>query len=182
MFRRIALDVQHMGKPHRPYDRGASCAGYYEADLVLRYAGLAYQQLVAKRYEVFLLTSGRYSERHEWVNKHGVELYLACHLNAGGGSYSLVEYYYDAGQKTREIASVFADCFRRVLGTSNAKVWEIPKGGRGAVCLEGTRPSALLLEPLFIDNTVHFELVVHQPELVAKAIVRAIEEYNSRLL
>jgi N-acetylmuramoyl-L-alanine amidase len=178
MLKRIVLDVQHMGKPNKPADRGASHNGYQEADLALNYATLAFQELTTKGYETFLITSGTYAERHVWVNRHGIDLYLACHLNAGGGRYSLVEHYYDAGQRTREIAKIMAENFKTVLGTSAGKVWEIPKDGRGAVCLSGTRPSALLLEPLFIDNPQHQIIAVERPHLIAQAIIETISNYN----
>ncbi len=90
MIKRISIDVQHMGKPTNPADRGASYGKYQEANLVLKYASLAFQELTAKGYEAFLITSGTYTERHDWINRHGIDLYLACHLNAGGGRYSLV--------------------------------------------------------------------------------------------
>ena len=178
MFKRVVLDVQHLGKPNKPADRGASYGGYQEADLVLKYATLAFQELTARGYETFLITSGTYAERHAWVNKHGIDLYLACHLNAGGGSYSLVEFYYDAGRRTREIAKIMADNFKAILGTSDGKVWEIAKDGRGAVCLKNTRPSAMLLEPLFIDNEKHLQIAVENPELIAKAMVETIVGYS----
>jgi N-acetylmuramoyl-L-alanine amidase len=178
MIKRIAVDTQHMGKPHKPADRGGSYNGYQEAYLALRYATLVFQELTSKGYEAFLITSGTYTERHAWINKHNIDLYLACHLNAGGGRYSLVEHYYDAGRRTREIAKIMAENFKTILNTSDGKVWEIPKGGRGAVCLSGTRPSALLLEPLFIDNDRHLHIAVSQPKLIAEAIIKTIESYN----
>jgi len=180
MFKRIGIDVQHLGKVNKPFDRGASHGGYNEADLVLKYATLTFQELTRQGYEVFLITSGTYAERHDWINRHGIDLYLACHLNAGGGRYSLVEYYHDAGQRTREIARIMADNFRTILGTSAAKIWEIPKDGRGAACLKGTRPSALLLEPLFIDNEAHLSIAVNKPELIANTIIKTVESYNGR--
>jgi N-acetylmuramoyl-L-alanine amidase len=78
----------------------------------------------------------------------------------------------------REIAKIMADNFKTILKTSAGKVWEIPKDGRGTVCLKGTRPSALLLEPLFIDNDEHLKISVNKPELIAKSIVKTIESYN----
>jgi N-acetylmuramoyl-L-alanine amidase len=178
MFKRIGIDVQHCGKPGKPFDRGATYGGYQEADLVLKYATLTFQELTDKGYEAFLITSGSYAERHAWVNKHGIDLYLACHLNAGGGRYSLVEYCWNAGHKTREIAKIMADNFKTILGTSAAKVWEISKDGRGATCLKNTRPSALLLEPLFIDNDKHLQVAVNQPELIVEAIIKTIETHT----
>ncbi len=178
MFKRIAIDVQHMGKVNKPFDRGASHGGYQEADLVLKYATLAFQELTRKGYEAFLITSGTYAERHEWINRHGIDLYFACHLNAGGGRYSLVEYYYDASQRTRAIAKIMADNLKAILGTSAAKIWEIAKDGRGAACLKNTRPSALLIEPLFIDNEEHLNIAAEKPELIAKAIVQSVADTN----
>jgi N-acetylmuramoyl-L-alanine amidase len=167
-----------MGKPNKPFDRGASNNGYQEADLAMSYATLAFQELTSKGYEAFLITSGTYAERHDWINRHAIDLYLACHLNAGGGRYSLIEHYYDAGQRTREIAKIMADNFKSILGTSSGKVWEIAKNGRGATCLKETRPSALLLEPLFVDNDSHLHIAVNQPEQIAQAIVETISSFN----
>ena len=180
MFKRVAIDVQHMGKPHKPLDRGASYQGYQEADLVLKYATLTFQELTRKGYEAFLITSGSYTERHDWINKHGIDLYLACHLNAGGGSYSLVEYCWNAGEKTKKLAHIMADNFKNTLGTSAAKVWEIAKGGRGESCIKNTRPSALLLEPVFLDVRSHLHIATVQPELIARAIAKTIEFYGRR--
>jgi N-acetylmuramoyl-L-alanine amidase len=129
-------------------------------------------------YEVFLITSGTYKERHDWVNKHGIELYLACHLNAGGGSYSLVEHYYDAGPRTRKLAKMMSRSFCSHLGTAKGRVFEIERGERGSVCLSGTRPSALLLEPLFLDDPAHEQIILNDGKRIADALVAAIEEYN----
>ena len=107
-----------------------------------------------------------------------IELYLACHLNAGGGKYSLVEYCYNAGQLTREIAKIMADNFKSRLGTSEGKVIEIPQGGRGEVCIEATRPPALIMEPLFMDNDTHLHIAVEKYDAIAMAIVGAVKSYN----
>ncbi len=178
MLKRIVLDVQHIGQPQKPMDRGACYKEFREADLTLKYAALAFQQLTGLGYETFLVTSGTYQERHEWINRHDIELYLACHLNAGGGRYSLVEYCYNARQPTREIAKIMADSFKSSLGTSEGKVIEIPKGGRGEICIENTRPSALILEPMFIDNDTHLRIAVEKPEAIAMAIVETVKSYN----
>ena len=75
MLKRIVLDVQHSGQPHKPHDRGACYKEFREADLTLKYAALAFQQLTNLGYEAFLVTSGTYQERHEWINRHDIELH-----------------------------------------------------------------------------------------------------------
>jgi N-acetylmuramoyl-L-alanine amidase len=169
-----------MGQPNKALDRGAASGGYNETDLALKYASIAFMDLTSKGYETFLITSGTYDERHKWINKYHIHLYLACHINAGGGRYSLVEHYYDAGQRTREIAGIMAGNFKDALSTSQGKVVEIKKDERGAVCLKNTKPSALLLEPLFIDNEDHRRIAVERPGLIADAITKTIESYNNK--
>lgn len=54
MIKRIVLDVQHLGQPQKPNDRGACYKEFRETDLALEYAILAFQQLTGTGYETFL--------------------------------------------------------------------------------------------------------------------------------
>lgn len=187
MIDTVILDVQHMGQPHKPFARGAQTDGKYEADLALRYAICTRERFLLAGYKTFLVCHGAYEERHFWANvscNTRTSLYVACHLNAGGGKYPLVEYYCDAGERTRRIAKFIAFKFSDKLVSPNeascfsqAQVWQIAHKARGWVCLSGTKMSAVLVEPLFVDNPAHMK-IAEKPFVIASAIFEAVEEFN----
>lgn len=186
----VFLDIGHMGKPGKPLDRGASFEGDFESALCMTYALFAEGMFLRAGYEVFLLCYGEYATRKQSANRITANnprtaLYLSCHLNAGSGNYSLVEHYYDATEQTRRIADIVVSHFRQKLGTKYPSmsfaaggVKELSKGERGAVCLKETNMSALILEPLFIDNPEHLLLARGHSFEIARAIFDAVEEFN----
>lgn len=179
----IVLDVQHMGKPHRPDDRGAVSANSdYESDLALKYALCIRTRFMKEGFKTFLMTHGTYQERHVWANTYcdsKTSLYLACHINAGGGSYPLIEHTETAMEQTRAIAKLIAKKFDDLSQDyfSPAQIWKIAKKERGWGCISDTNMSALLLEPLFIDNSYHLE-VAKKPWSIATVIFEAVKEFN----
>jgi N-acetylmuramoyl-L-alanine amidase len=187
----IILDVGHAGKPSKPLDRGCSYEGIYESDVTLQYAIFIRERFLLKEYNTFLITSGHYSERIRWANKHcdpKSSFYLSCHLNAASGHkgrYSLVEHYYDATEQTRQLAEHIATQFHQILETEYPSmsyapggVREIEKGGRGSVCLKNTNMSALLIEPFFLDNPEHVAKYYKRLATVARAVFNGVEEFN----
>jgi N-acetylmuramoyl-L-alanine amidase len=105
------LDLQHRGKPGSN-DLGASHdldgdgvveAMEHEANLTPIYAAAARSKLEAMGAEVLVLDSGWYATRHKAAGKAAAEhagaaVYVACHLNAGGGDYGLVCHDYRSGR------------------------------------------------------------------------------------
>ena len=88
------LDVQHIGKPGKA-DRGATTSELVEADLAWAYRAAARDALEAAGVECLLLSWGWYSDRHAYTRAAakavtGKAVYVACHVNAGGGAYGLV--------------------------------------------------------------------------------------------
>lgn len=179
-FKRIVISVDHMGKPHRPFDRGAVYGNLIEADLCLEYANIAARSLTALGIETFLRTSDYYGQRAAFANQINADLYLSCHLNSFRSlprvHYSLVEISQYAGQITRSFAQHIAGVFEDKLPVDESKVWEIKKGGRGWTCIDRVRAPALLFEPLFINCMG--SLVTKDMVLVGEAIAEAVEGFN----
>jgi hypothetical protein len=120
----VILDRQHAGKPGKN-DRGASVEldgrTVYEVDLTRAYIEAATDLLNAEGHAVYVLEDGWYSARHaracEIARENPDEriAYVACHINAGGGSYGLV--LHDARSRGgHALAEAVADA----LGTDNA--------------------------------------------------------------
>jgi hypothetical protein len=114
----IVLDVQHQLRTGiHAHDQGARFGIVTEVELANRYAFAAASRLVTRGYRVYTNVpgwpprldlsvvgtlgvpklAGSYAERAELVADMGVAVYIACHINAGGGSYSLAEVVCDDG-------------------------------------------------------------------------------------
>ncbi len=184
----IILDVAHAGKPSKPQDRGCHHDGIYESDVALQYVLFIRERFFVSDYKVFLITSGEYTERRLWANKNcpaATSLYLSCHLNAGNGRYSLVEYHHDARDQTKRLAEYIATEFHQILNTEYPDMSYAPGGvrgierfGRGSICLRNTRMSALLIEPFFLDNPEHLKLHYKKLASIASAVYNGVEEFN----
>lgn len=178
----VICDRQHAGKPDRgpgagrPEDMGAVMHGAadarYEADITLAYITEAAALLRAAGAVVHVIdpltTPPRlsYVARHERAksvaraNPDRPVLYLACHMNAGGGDYALCQHdeRSKAGRRAADaIGAALADRLpvSRVLIRPTSGDWS-----RGAPCIAGiyTGPAnicAVLVEPLFLDRPEH---------------------------
>jgi len=152
----VVLDVQHLGKKSKPNDLGAVCRGITEALYNLDIAHILRGEL--KDYEVIILVEDLkqrmdYSERHQCVEKIKPDLYIAMHLNAGGGSYSLFGYIND---KSKRACEALAKAINTVYGNKRVvKVVKYTKGMRGYICISGVSCCpAILSEPLFVEETI----------------------------
>jgi hypothetical protein len=95
----VILDRQHHGKPNKS-DKGARTEldgrTVHEVDLTHDYIEAASALLLAEGHAVYVLDHGWYSARHaracEIARENPDEriAYVACHINAGSGSYGLV--------------------------------------------------------------------------------------------
>jgi N-acetylmuramoyl-L-alanine amidase len=161
---RVAVDVQHLYKTSNPLDRGASfelVGGLHldEAQAVTTYAQALCAWLTARGAAV--LTNhpavpelvGSYYRRLKEAEKWPADAYLACHLDAGNGSYALVEYV--AGSAglplATRIGSRLTDDFPEIL---SSKAVALTRQARGFACIDGfpTDRAAVLVEPFFGDN------------------------------
>lgn len=165
----VVLDVQHAfrGFPHAK-DRGARFvdalgAVYWEADLATRYAAAAAAHLIAAGVEVRTqshdlpnLLRGPYSRRASEAAQLGADLYVACHVNAGGGRYARFPWHtLPSLDFARAIASQLGSDLRPPL--SGVQTPQIRRGERGFVCIGLVKPPtlAVLCEPYFGDTPAH---------------------------
>ena len=163
---RVAVDVQHLYRTDKPHDRGtvftlpgglhvtegAAATGYALA-LSARLRAWGAAVLTNAQGGGFLV--GTYHERNRQADAWGAHCYLACHVNAGGGSYALAEYLCDAPPETRTLAELV---MRPLVASMPlilvAEHHPLVAGARGRICIEGGHPimSAVILEPFFGDT------------------------------
>ncbi len=179
---KIVLDVQHMGKPHNPLDRGAVCGDLIEANLCLEYASIAYKTLTVLGHHPFLLTHGYYGQRAAFANQIGTDLYLALHLNSAAKPpkthYALVEISEYAWQTTFHFAQHLANIFGQKLPVAANQVGEIWKNQRGWSCINRVAAPALILEPCFINHSDSRDLLLHESWKISAGIVGAIKTFD----
>jgi hypothetical protein len=102
----VFIDRQHAGQAHRISARGASVdingdgkitKDEQEAHWTGYISLMLEMQLLKMGYKVIPISDGKYSERHARVNEYSsmfneTTVYLAMHLNAGGGHYGSMFY------------------------------------------------------------------------------------------
>lgn len=196
----VAVDVQHLFRQW-PYQRDRGAAFRFsvgivpEADLSTMYAREIVSLLSSSG--VTVVTNcpppisgfpanvplehgarfvGTYTQRGRYAAERGCQLFLACHVNAGGGRYALVGAMAGssiANVRARLVAGMIAGELRTLPGIHGAQVkalhrWDPPRVGpdanqplrfeRGAICIAGAAARgvpAVLLEPFFGDNPEH---------------------------
>jgi N-acetylmuramoyl-L-alanine amidase len=195
----VALDIGHRNKPARPRDRGAgrdlSGTGRIERHewedwIVAEYFALTRGLLEEQGVDVIDGFSGTYRQRNQWADEMRCDVYLAGHINAGGGIHGLVAHDHRAprGGGARTLASFMADEWRRRLGLGRVRVVEAgphgsPSEQRLFNLIRHVRAPALVLEPLFIDgHASRLTDDVRQQTLmsVAEGIVAALLAVQAR--
>ena len=177
---RVAVDVQHLYKTASSGDRGAEfvLAGFpglhlSEATAVTVYAQALVAWLTARGAAVLTnspaaqtLVGGYYGRQKE-AERWQADAYLACHLNAGNGSYAMVEYATGSGglPLATRIGAHLTDTFPEIL---SYKAVSLAPVARGFVCIGGfpTARAAVLVAPFFGDNARQQALLT-TPKLVA---------------
>jgi N-acetylmuramoyl-L-alanine amidase len=160
----VAIDVQHLYRPNHPRDRGtvfrlADGTTVTEAALATQYAQAAAEYLTARGALVLVNQPaigelvGFYSARNRFARVHGAHAYLACHVNAGRGSYAALEHL-DGVTVAARLASWIGSALSGFPSILNARNLALRHGERGAVCIEACGPAmaALVVEPFFGDN------------------------------
>lgn len=162
---RAVVDVQHLYRTGlHAHDRGtvyalANGTHIAEADAAIIYAAALTAWLKARGASVLTndpvtgALTGPYSRRNLLACQWGADCYLACHLNAGGGSYAALEYM--AGTSGDALASSIG---RQIVNDfpliGRSRSLALNHGQRGAVCIEGVlgHRAAVILEPFFGDT------------------------------
>jgi len=192
---RVAVDVQHLFRPTpRAQDRGAryvlaaSGAHVNEADLVLLYAQSLSTALERGGAQVLtnrpttLTLVGTYGDRNLAAASWGAHAYLACHMNAGGGSYARTEHM--SMSPGAELGVAIGWRLTRAFHVIRFKpadhVVALHWADRGAVCIRAcpARVAAVIVEPCFGDNPAHQPLLL-APKLaqMGEAIAQGVADW-----
>lgn len=172
----VILSRDHVGKPGH-HDMGATFdlnknkvieITEQEAMLTGYIALAAEQRLRELGHAVIPISDGWYYQRHSRANTHAMEfpgeksVYVALHLNAGGGDYGSVFHHYSS-----KPGRIMADYIADELSTecpelTRTKVWGAAPGGTWDNAWNTIRgvgkPIALVYEPAFMDNPDHAPL------------------------
>jgi len=169
---RVVVDVQHVYRtglhardqgsvytlPNGSHVAEAALSGTYAAALVaaLRARSAAVLTNVPTRGVLV----GPYERRNREANAFDAHAYLACHVNAGGGTYGAAEYMVGGGGQplAQRIGLAVTATFPEVRGW---KCVPLMDGQRGAVCIQAVdaRRVALILEPFFGDCPAHVSMM-----------------------
>lgn len=185
---RVAVDVQHLWKPP-PHDRDrgarytlANGTHWNETDAALAYAQALVTGLRGRGARVLTnLTGGAmtgyYTARNTVAQQWGVNAYLACHVNAGGGGYTLTEHLGPGEELAARIANRLVLDFPAL---TRAEVRTLHVGERGAICIDhcGAAVAAVILEPFFGDAPIH-QSMLSAPRLagLGESIAVAVSDW-----
>ena len=196
---RIGLSIDHIGRDgRRRRDQGATFdedgdghADYHEARLTWRIVESAWQTAHDRGHEVFIFADGDYADRHDRANALDLDCYIACHINAGGGSYAA--FFHDPQTApgggdvlARQLARTWGVTASPILGRSleakaiSAKghTWRNPrytirglKNGVVGVCAEW----------FFLDNRDHRNAFANTAALMkaGAALIDGIEAWHA---
>jgi N-acetylmuramoyl-L-alanine amidase len=192
----IYIDVQHIGKPNRTRDMGASIGDapeQTEAYWTSLYAFYMEMHLRSLGYAVFRLSDGTYRSRHERVNLYedtiagdGPSVYIACHINAGGGRGSYGAMFYDyRSTNGSNLADAISETMQALPHLATVK--KIPADPsdwtRNAYhTIKGVnRPVSICAEPFFIDNELHQEyMTLDMIKLIGREMANGIHLWYTR--
>ena len=166
----IFIDRQHAGKPSKVDDRGASVdinqdgqisSDEQEAHWTGYLSLMLEKRLLDLGHHVIPISDGSYTERHIRVNDYSGRfddikmVYLAMHLNAGGGDYGAF-FHHHLSTQGKELAAALASNLGRVITVKKQKViaakpddWT--KNAWHTIKNVG-KPIAICCEPIFMDT------------------------------
>jgi len=170
----IFLDRQHAGKPKRVSDRGAGqdingdgLISWAEKEAI--WTGKLSLELeillLELGYNVIPISDGSYAERHKRVNNYAIgsldSIYLALHLNAGGGDYGSFFYHHSSVNGKQLAEEISLELQKNIQLLKRVK----PISCQGTdwtknayYTIKGVgRPVAICCEPIFMDT--HQELL-----------------------
>tara|TARA_R110002020_G_scaffold95554_5_gene229199 strand:+ start:6345 stop:6920 length:576 start_codon:yes stop_codon:yes gene_type:complete len=190
----IYIDIQHIGKPNKPKDMGASIGSSppeTEAYWTSLYAFAMEMKLRANGYEVMRLCDGKYSQRHKRVNSYEDDypqakpsVYVSCHINAGAGSYGAM-FYDHRSSSGKHLAAAIADKMDlphiSTVKTIAAKPDDWTRNAYSTF-KNVRRPVSICAEPFFIDNPAQqLYMDIDKIFLVGEAIADGIIKwYNGQ--
>lgn len=190
----VFIDRQHAGKPNNTRDLGASrdldgdgqiTAAEAEAIWTAR-IGIELEILLRDHgIEVMPISDGSYSARHARVNSYmeshpGPAVYLAMHLNAGGGNYGAMFYDHRSTQGPSLAAAICAE-LGTALDIQTKSIAASPDDWTSNAFYtirNVKRPVAICCEPIFIDTHSQF-LSIKGISKIAQAMAQGIIKWNT---
>lgn len=216
----LILSIDHTGRPSRPGDMGAAYDldgdgvkgenGEREVDLVLAYVAVARKYAESKGIRTVVLDDGEYGARHITAIAKAREFptirwaYLACHVNAGGGTYGLIrpDHRSHGGAalalslalnlRAPEIDRVRTDPLypgantAKMAGRDVSTPDKVGWWTRGWSCIDGiyagpANLAGVLVEPFFLDSPEHRPLTT--PEgltRIGRLLVDGVAAWGAR--
>ena len=165
----LIIDRQHGEKSPGSFDPGCQAIvggrRIIETDLTEEYGAAIDEGATAAGHKVVWLRSGSYYHRQKEANQLARDskgekvLYLALHVNAGGGTYAL-SMHARRSRGGKVAAEAMAAAMKPLEGISRSKVIGCDDIGwtrRAYYCIKGiwkgpANISGVLLEPFFIDS------------------------------
>ena len=191
----VFIDRQHAGKPNKLADRGAAvdidgdATPEREAIITGQISIELEKILILLGVDVVPISDGTYSERHNRVNKYAAmypnrkTVYLAMHLNAGGGVYAAF-FYHHASTQGHELAKQLCLDMRAAGFVESAKPIECKPSNwtkNAYHTIKGVgRPVAICCEPLFMDQPAHAKHLTYEGiQGLAMCMANAIVKWGS---
>ena len=180
----LAITIGHAGRASRPQDRGAVCEGVEEVSVVRTYTDLLDRELRKRGHTVYLLSDGSYSEQWARADAYKADIYLNCHVNAGGGDRG--EFFYDhRSTKGKALAEAIANRVARLGWNCYAKACKPDDDGEprdedyseAFGCIAGVKAVALCVEPYFLDGPRRGQFLSHLKEL-AEALANGVGDFD----
>jgi len=177
----IVLSRDHAGKPGNRGDRGATAdldgdgrveQWEREAMLTPRYLLAAEAALLDSGHDVICISDGSYFERHARACTYRADIYIAAHLNAGGGDKG-VAFYDRRSSRGKLLAGLIAAQLGKhcpeLRQYTREECWDdrsadTPWLWRPWSTIAGVysgTPTGICYEPCFMDQAKHAPLLTH---------------------
>jgi N-acetylmuramoyl-L-alanine amidase len=177
--KRIVLDPGHGGDDAGEIGSG----GETEADWVFRLSAKLALLLDAEHAHT-MLTRGPHdgpeeSQRAQLANRFGADLLLSIHLNSHPAAIAAgaATYYFQGGSVASEPGEYLAGLIQQALIRAGRP--DCSTHGKAYPILRETQMPAVLVEPGFITNPEELAELVGSVDIIAKAMLEAVEQYFS---
>jgi N-acetylmuramoyl-L-alanine amidase len=179
----VALTVGHAGRPSKKFaDFGASASAGLEVEVVRQYTAALERALRKIGHKCVILSDGDYSDQWKRADSYGVDVYLNCHMNAGGGDRG--EFFYDhRSANGKALAERIVGALNKVTPWPNRAVVchpdtnGVPRDSdysEAYGCIAGVRAVALVVEAYFLDGPRMFEFE-KMLEVWAETVANALD-------